>query len=315
MPNIAVVTTGGTISSTSDVSGISTPTVDGLGTLGSLAVDADIRVLDIMQVDSAAMSLRDLDMVRFAVGTALEDPTIDGVVVLHGTDTMEESAFLVDLMHSDPRPVVFTGAQRTFDHPLSDGPANLDFAIAAVLDSANTGTGVSIAFAGKLFRARGTIKTNTDADAAFGARPVACAPMRSTIETVSIADVRVDIVALYPGADRTALDAVVDAGARGVVLEALGAGNTNAHITDAVRDIVATGVTVALSTRVPHGPVITSYGGGGGGHDLVGAGALGSGMLRAGQTRILLAALLATGDDPRLLFTSIVAETVAGQLD
>jgi L-asparaginase len=312
VPNIAVVTTGGTISSTSNSTGVSTPTVTGTDTVGSLSSAADIRILDIMSVDSAAMSLRDFDVVRSAVGTALEDPTIDGVVVLHGTDSMEECAFLVDLFHADSRSVVFTGAQRTSDHPESDGPANLEFAIAAAHDPSLRGRGVLIAFDGHLFPARGTIKIDTEGVAAFGSRPTSTRIDRTVLRARAIGDVRVDIVALYPGADRVALDAVVAAGARGVVLEALGAGNTNADVTLAVRDATDAGVMVALSTRVPHGSIVTTYGGGGGGSDLAAAGARGTGFLRPGQTRILLAALLAGNDLHR--FDALCAEVLPGQL-
>jgi L-asparaginase len=112
-----------------------------------------------------------------------------------------------------------------------------------------------------------------------------------------VLDVRVDIVSVYPGCDATALDALAAAGAQGIVLEASGAGNANLTICAAVARLTGQGVVVVLSTRVHAGPVVALYGGGGG-VDLVAAGALPAGLLRPSQARILLIALLGTGAEP-----------------
>jgi len=109
---------------------------------------------------------------------------------------------------------------------------------------------------------------------------------------------RVDIAAVHPGVDGTALEAFAAAGARGVVLVATGSGNANPAIVAAVADLTRQGVVVGLTTRVDTGPVSGIYGGGGGGADLVVAGAVPLGTLRAGQGRILLLALLAAVGDP-----------------
>ena len=110
-------------------------------------------------------------------------------------------------------------------------------------------------------------------------------------------DARVDVVALYPGTDTAALEAVVAAGAAGVVLEATGAGNANPQICEAVARLTGEGIVVALSTRVHAGPVVPLYGNGGG-VDLVAAGAIPTGTLRPSQARILLTALLSLHRDP-----------------
>ena len=106
------------------------------------------------------------------------------------------------------------------------------------------------------------------------------------------------------GADALHLDASLAAGARGIVLAALGSGNATAEMVRAVARCRSAGVPVVLSSRVPKGRLAASYGGGGGGHDLVSAGAILSTVLRPGQARILLAALLAAGriEDAARLF-------------
>ena len=279
---VSVLTTGGTIASSRDEHGVSRP-VAGLG------IDVDgVRVREVMTKDSSALDFADLDAIRTSVVDALAEDGCIGVVVLHGTDTMEESALYVDLFHDDERPVVFTGAQRTADHPDPDGPGNIAAAVAA----AQSEGGVSIAFGGRLLPARGAIKKHTSALDAFRS---AALPRPTPLQWTPVAGTRVDTVALYPGADGVQIEACLRAGASGIVLEALGSGNTNSDVVSAVEQAVEAGVRVVVTTRVPFGETSTTYGGGGGGHDLVDAGAVFSRELRAGQARIQLAALLATG--------------------
>ncbi|MGZ4543306.1 MAG: asparaginase domain-containing protein, partial [Mycobacteriaceae bacterium] len=122
--NIVVITTGGTIASQADASGAKVAGISGDDLVEGIAVPRGVvlQVRDALSLDSSAMSLSDMDTVRLAVAEALADGA-DGVVVTHGTDTTEETAFLVDLVHADTRPVVFTGAQHSADDPSSDGPA------------------------------------------------------------------------------------------------------------------------------------------------------------------------------------------------
>ena len=108
--------------------------------------------------------------------------------------------------------------------------------------------------------------------------------------------IRVDVAVCHPDADGTALRAFADAGARGVVLEATGAGNANPEICASVRELTDAGIVVVTSTRVAAGPVVPIYGDGGG-VDLRRAGAVPSGLLRPAQARMLLAALLGVHHD------------------
>lgn len=247
------------------------------------------------------MTLPQLDAVRAAVADALADPDTVGVVVTHGTDTMEETALLVDLGHADPRPVVFTGAQQGADSPTPDGPANLAAAIAVAADPRYREHGALLAFADVVQTVRGTAKASTVAGQPFAGGTLAPVPGgrrdRLVVRSAPVAGLRVDIVPSYPGADGALLAASVAAGADGIVLQATGSGNTTAELGAAIRAALTAGVVVVLASRIPFGEVEALYRGDGGAHDLVADGAVISRRLRAGQARIALLALLAAGMD------------------
>lgn len=315
---VVVLGTGGTIASRLDEHGAAAP-VDRVGGLlaalgAELGHDLVLESRDLFVKDSSALTPADQALVVRAVQETLADPEVAGVVVTHGTDTAEETAYLLDLAHDDDRPVVLTGAQRPADAPDADGPRNLRDALRVAADPAARGLGVLVVFDGLVLAARGTRKVHTHQTAAFaqpdggplghvadGRLVVDDAPAHRahlTLDTADLASIRVDIAAVYPGVDGTALQAFATAGARGVVLVATGAGNANPAVVAAVADLTDRGVVVGLTTRVDTGPVWGGYGGGGGGADLVAAGAVPLGTLRAGQGRILLLSLLAALGDP-----------------
>ncbi|WP_030671718.1 asparaginase [Streptomyces sp. NRRL B-1347] len=305
---VVVISTGGTIASRWQGTGYAADASGG-EVLAQAAVPdgVTVEVVDLFNVNSSSMtSARQLTLLR-AVHEALADPGVAGVVVTHGTDTLEESAFFVDLHHDDPRPVVFTGAQRPLGAADGDGPGNVYDALqvaATVRDM-----GVLVVFDGTVHAARGTVKTRTldphpFADPSgplvgrlgFGRvdidrRPERPEPLPAPAGPGPLP--RVDIVMHHCDADPLLLDAAVAAGARGIVLVATGAGNATPRFADAIAAAVDRGVLVAVTTRVHSGPVAEIYTGGGA-VDLVAAGAVLTGTLRAGQARIaVLAALLA----------------------
>ncbi|QNE34630.1 asparaginase [Leifsonia shinshuensis] len=309
MPHIVVLATGGTISSRSGAGG-SVATDGGPALVAGVEVaGVTVESVDVLRKNSFNLTLRDLRELSEAIAGQLGRAEVDGIVVTHGTDTLEESAFLADAVHSDERPVVFTGSQRPADHPASDGPGNLADAIALAADPAARGRGVLVCFAGMVFAARGVHKAETLAPAPFAAHDsgavglvaggramFAASPVRPAAlprPGRGFDDIRVDAVVCHPGGDRTLFDAAVAAGARGIVLIGTGSGNASAALIDAIQAATRAGVVVALSTRVPRGPVVPLYGGGGG-VDAVGAGALPAVTLPASQARILLALLLDT---------------------
>lgn len=309
-PHVVLLATGGTIVSRNTPEYGATLASDGgseLAESAGLGSEVAVKVVDVMRTGSYALTFDDMLEICAAIREGLADANTVGVVVTHGTDTMEESAYLADLLHNDERPVVFTGAQRPADHPAPDGPANLRQAVAVAASSSAREQGVLVVFNGTVFRATGVRKIHTADLQAFGNPDVGpvgtvspegevelAAPIRRPVPfswPTSGTAPRVDVVACHPGADGSLLRAALEAGSSGIVLQATGNGNANRRILAVVEETVRKGVPIITSTRVHAGAVTPVYGAGGG-KDLEAAGAIPAGMLKPAQALTLLQLLI-----------------------
>ena len=235
---------------------------------------------------------------------------VAGVVVTHGTDTMEESVYTVDRLHGSEKPVAFTGAQRAADEADTDGPRNLRSAIRVALASESGGRGAVVVLAGEVHGAREVRKVHTSALAAFASpgygpighvdgervayrrRPDRGAPLPHPGDTLP----QVDLIRLHAGSDDRFLRASLESGSRAIVLEATGRGNANQRVLPGVEAAVAAGVPVVVCSRCLAGRVEPVYGRGGG-KDLAEVGARFAGDLAGPKARVLLQLVLAAGGD------------------
>lgn len=314
-----VVATGGTIAMRHDpAAGGAVPAVTGKDLLAAVPELARvlpperIRVQDFANIPSERMRPDIwLKLARCLKGLA---ETAAGIVVLHGTDTMEETAFYLDVTLLGQTPVVLTGAQRAASDPDPDGPRNILDAARVALHPRARGRGVMIVMNGEIHAARRATKADTeDLDAFDSTAPpdlgrvragrvrfTGAAPPRVLVPFPTAAP-RVDIIPMYAGADDAALKAALERGAAGLVVEAVGAGNVNQELYQGILEALARGIPVVISSRVLHGGVRPVYGYAGGGVTLMEAGAILAEDLSSPKARALLIAALGAGlDDPAL---------------
>lgn len=311
---IAVIGTGGTIASTQNEAA-ATPQKSGaelVEAVPELSEYATLTVQDIAQVASFDIDIDTIADIGDAAADAIADGA-DGIVVTHGTDTMEESAYVLDLTREFDVPVVFTGAQRRSDEHSPDGPANLLAAVrAATDDRLQAAGGVYVAFDMELHSPRDVTKTHTSALGTFKS------PGKGPIASVTRDDIRMhrrpgshsaSIAVTRSSADVRMIKSGVGVGARqvesareqavdGLVIEGTGLGNTTSALGSAIGDTVERGLPVVVASRCHAGATAPVYGTDGGGQTLVDNGAVQAGDLSAHKARLKLALSLADVREP-----------------
>ena len=284
LPLIRVLATGGTIAGaqTDGERGYRAAafSVDALiAAVPQLAALAHIEVEQVAAIGSQDMD--DATWLRLAARTqaALDSPTIAGVVITHGTDTMEETAFFLNLVVRSEKPIVLVGAMRPATAISADGPMNLYNALAVAAHPATRGRGVLVVANDEIHFAREIAKTNTTQVGTFDsghrglaglvnagrlhlyAPPVRRHTAASEFSPLAAAGAgaprlpRVDIVYAHAGMGRELIDAAVKAGARGLVIAGMGDGNLGAVALAAAAEAAKAGVAVVRSSRAGGGVV------------------------------------------------------------
>lgn len=310
-PRVLVASTGGTIASTGGES--KTPTESAATLLKAVSgiEGVDLEVAEVAQASGFQMDFERLEALRETVVGALADG-VDGVVVTHGTDTMAESAYAIELLADPEGPVVFTGAQRPADEPGTDGPTNLRDAIRTAADERFRAAGGSyLAFNGEVHAARRVRKGHTTALGTFespSTGPVGeftpdglrllREPGRESAPIPGAAldpEIRVEIVTNALGADGETVDRAREVGVDGIVLAGTGLGNATTDLGAALERAIGDGIPVVIASRCPAGTTAGLYGGPGGGATLRAAGAVGAGDLPPWKARLRLSIALASG--------------------
>ncbi|MFL5652199.1 MAG: asparaginase [Chloroflexota bacterium] len=327
MPRVVVVFTGGTISTAFDpAAGGNVPVLDGAALLErtpGLTTVADVVSVDRGRTPASHFTFPMLFDIAATIRDAAADPEVDGVVVVQGTDTIEETAFFWDLVVSGAKPVVVTGAMRASDAPGFDGPANLRDAVRVAADAAMRDAGVVVCLGGSIEAADDALKMHTTSLTTFaspnggslgrvdGDEVVILrrrGPRRAVAGATRAAE-RVHLVTATVAMDGLLLDAAVSAGADGVVVAATGAGNTDPRLLAAAVRAMDAGCPVALASRCPSGAAGTDYAFPGGGATWVRAGALPVGHLCGTKARVAMAVGLGAGLD-RDGLASLLADPV-----
>ncbi|MGV2290458.1 asparaginase [Trinickia sp. YCB016] len=282
---IAVIGTGGTFAMHGrhrfdwveyGESGVVHPIGTLIEQMGELAPDVDLVPIPFRMLGSTAIEPADwLELARLIAQHASADPTLDGFVVTHGTATLEETAWFLDLTAPAQAAIVVTGAQRPANTDGSDAAANLRAALAVATAPGSRGAGALVVMNNQIFAARDVSKAASFELAAFEAPPFGPlgwvdadaqviwrrrlsrepGPLPSFALDALDALPRVDIVLSYAGVDRVMIDACVAAGARGIVCAGLAPGRPAKGQTQALADAVGQGVVVVQATRTPRGYV------------------------------------------------------------
>ncbi len=313
LKRVAAVFSGGTIGMLVDpVAGGAVPTLDGAAILArtpGLEAIAEVVPIEAGLRPASHLTFPELVERATAVRALAADPGIDGIVVVQGTDTIEETSFLLDLLVGTTKPVVVTGAMRNASEPDFDGPANLRDAVRCAADPSLAGAGVVVVLAGTIEPAADVTKTHATALDTF--RSLNAGRLgRITDEQVVLErapDARrptliveraaepIPIVTATVAMDATLLDAVAATRPAGIVVAATGSGNTSPELLAAGTRAMAAGLPVVLASRCPSGAVGTGYAFPGGSATWVRAGALLAGTLTAQKARIALALALGAG--------------------
>ena len=309
-PNVHIVATGGTIAGTRSPAGGYVAGQLGVQSL----IDAVPRLCDVAHVSGeqlATIGSQDMDDATWLrlsrrLNQLAGDSAVDGVVVTHGTDTLEETAWFADLTVRPSKPIVFTGAMRTADAADADGPGNILAAVATAGDQKAAGHGVLVVMAGAIFTAREAAKFDTHRLDAFSwpdisplghiehgrpilSSPADAPPVRFDIESLATLP-NVPILYAHAGMTPDLINAA--AHADGLVLAGMGSGNLPVPVITALANLARTGTAIVRATRVPSGPVT-----GGGEIDDSASGFVHANHLSPAKSRVLLQLALSTTSD------------------
>ncbi|MGH8129015.1 MAG: asparaginase [Gammaproteobacteria bacterium] len=312
LPKILVVSLGGTITMTRERTGGIVPTLSAADLVSAIPEIGDvarIEALSPMNILSASLSIDDIVRLARLVDEHLATGA-EGCVVIQGTDTIEETAFLLDLLVNSDRPVVVTGAMRGPQTPGADGPANILAAVIVACTANASGFGTLVVLNDEIHAARFVQKSHTALPSAFTsplAGPVGLVaegktsfyfrlPNRVPPFEQADNDAPVALIKIGMGDDGRLLKQVLPAGYRGLVVEGMGAGHVPASIAPIISEIIES-IPVVLATRVHAGPAFRStYAFAGSEIDLLKRGVIAAGALSGVKARLLLSLLLRGGD-------------------
>lgn len=312
-PKVCIIFTGGTISMTVDETiGAAIPTLSGeqiLSMVSNIDKIADIEVINFCEIPGPHMTIKKLLELKNLIRATLDREDITGVIVTHGTDTLEETAYFLDLTIRHHKPIVIVGAMRSSSELGYDGSSNLAAAVCTAISSKAIDKGVLVVLNNEVHIAAEVTKTNTlslntfqspygplgiiDTNDLIVYRNTA---YRQHIDTDKV-ERRVDLIKTVLDMDDRFIKLSVDAGAKGIIIEAMGRGNLPLTMLEGVKYALAKNVVVVIVSRCSSGRVFESYGYEGGGKELSDLGAIMGGEMRGPKARIkLMLALGKTGN-------------------
>ncbi len=323
-PKIAIIFTGGTISMSVDEEiGAAIPSLNGQDIISMVTnIDklADIEIVEYSEIPGPHIGFEMLFDIRKIILELSEREDISGIIITHGTDTLEESAYFWDLTLNIRKPVVVVGAMRNSSELGYDGPANLAAAVCTAISPKAVDKGVLVVLNNEVNTALEVTKTNTLSLNTFQSRygPIGIIDTNDFIvhrniterDFIDTDDVEKNVFLIKSCIDMNPeiIDFYLNQGAKGIVIEAMGRGNLPPAFIPYIQKAVKNRVAVVIVSRCPSGRVMSSYGYEGGGKMLHDLGVIFGGELSGQKARIkLMLALHKSKDDNyiRSLFESV----------
>jgi L-asparaginase len=315
LSTVRIITTGGTIAMTHDEdAGGAVPALVGADFVRLLPPDLGaLETEEFCNLPSAHFAVDTIWGLRNRVDELVRDDEIRGVVITHGTDTMEETAYLLDLTVETNKPIVFTGAMRTASEVGYEGMANLLAAIRVAASDSSKGLGALVVMNQEIHAARQVTKTHTQSTDTFkspafgplgrvdGESVVVERFVRRQIIPCSHLNPDVHLIKLVVGMDESSLRQLMARGAAGVVIEALGGGRVPPWWMNPIREATEQGMVVVIASRCPSGRVYDGYGYDGAYKDLIKAGTVFAEGLNGQKARIKLMVALGQTRDRRAI--------------
>ncbi|EKY26643.1 L-asparaginase, type II [Clostridium celatum DSM 1785] len=312
MKKIAVVFNGGTISMKVDERiKAAVPSLTGeeiMSMVTGIEEFAEIESYSFSSMPSPHMTFKTMIKLSKFIKELLERDDIDGVVITHGTDTLEETAYLLDLTINSNKPIVITGAMRSGSELGYDGPSNLAASICTAISDDAKGRGVLVCFNGELNSASEVTKANSMALNAFRTPnfgPIGIVDNNKVMfyretkntETYDVSDIKKDVALIKCVADMdsTLMDFVIEKGFGGIVIEGLGRGNVPPKMVEGIKRAIEKEVPVVIVSRCFEGRVHESYGYEGGGKMLKDLGVIFGDTLAGQKARIKLVLAINSG--------------------
>lgn len=312
MKKIILLTTGGTIASkTNPETGLLSAGVltgEELASMCKLPSEINVTVESVFQIPSNQMDGTRLNELRERIEALLTDHHVDGVVVTHGTDTLEESAYYLDLAIDNDKPIVVTGSQRGPMELGTDAMVNIRQSILAAASDELKGFGTVVLFNERIFSARYVKKAHASNVAGFTSEgygylgtvdqdivTVYQKPLYREVHSPEHDLPVVDIIPFYLGADERFIRTSISTGAKGIILEGSGRGHMSPQMVRAIEEACNQGIIVVVTTKSGEGEVRHVYDFPGSVFDLTNKGVLIGKDYDSKKARIKLAILLASG--------------------
>lgn len=310
---VVLITTGGTIASKRNTSGkLESGVLDGNEILSMCNLENDIEIvlIDLLHLPSMHMSFDNLNTLTQTINEQLKDESVNGIVVTHGTDSLEETAYFLELTTNDTRPIVVTGSQKSPEDIGTDVYSNLRNSILVASNENANNFGTVVVFNDEIFHSKYVKKIHSSSINGFGSIGygrlgfidndeviIYQKPTKRECYDIKQTYPNVEIVNAYLGCTGFLLDALYTSDIDGIVLVGSGRGQITPSMTKSIEKLLAKNVKIVLTTSTEEGRVFPSYDYYGSANNLKEIGVIMGGDFDAKKARIKLMLMLANNDD------------------